>query len=296
MRVRMNRGLLFCVLAFSIWGLFPLYFRMVADVPPLELVLHRYVWSVVFLLGVLAALRRWTWLRAAAASPRTLLTFVATASLLIVNWFLYVYTVQSGHVIEASLGYFINPLLNVMLGVLVLHERLRRVQWAAVALAALGVAWLTWQTGRLPWLALLLAGTFGIYGLLRKRAALGALEGLVLENLVVAPIVVPALLWWTASGSGALARGDPGLTFWLLLAGPLTALPLLFFAAGARLLPLATVGLVQYVSPTLQLLLGIWVFHEPFDADRLVGFACIWAGLALYSADALGVGRARTPA
>lgn len=295
MRPRMNRGLLFCVLAFSIWGLFPLYFRMVADVSALELVLHRYVWSLVFLLGVLAVLRRWTWLRAAAASPRTLLTFVATASLLIVNWFLYVYTVQSGHVIEASLGYFINPLLNVMLGVLVLHERLRRVQWAAVALAALGVAWLTWQTGRLPWLALLLAGTFGIYGLLRKRAALGALEGLVLENLVVAPIVVPALVWWTASGSGALARGDPGLTFWLLLAGPLTALPLLFFAAGARLLPLATVGLVQYVSPTLQLLLGIWVFHEPFDADRLVGFACIWAGLALYSADALGFGRARAP-
>jgi chloramphenicol-sensitive protein RarD len=171
--------------------------------------------------------------------------------------------------------------------VLVLHERLRRPQWAAVALAAMGVLWLTWQTGRLPWIALVLAGSFALYGLIRKTASLGALEGLTIENLVVAPIVVPALIFLTASGHGALAGGDMGLVGLLVLAGPLTALPLLLFAAGARLLPLATVGLLQYISPSLQLVLGIWVFHEPFDADRFVGFACIWAGLAIYSFDAL---------
>jgi chloramphenicol-sensitive protein RarD len=156
-----------------------------------------------------------------------------------------------------------------------------------VALAAAGVLWLTWQTGRLPWIALVLAGTFAIYGLIRKTASLGALEGLTIENLVVAPIVVPALIFWTASGHGALASGDTGLVGLLVLAGPLTALPLLLFAAGARRLPLATVGLLQYLSPSLQLVLGIWVFHEPFDGARLVGFACIWAGLAIYSFDAL---------
>jgi chloramphenicol-sensitive protein RarD len=242
---------------------------------------------VVFLLGILALRRHWAWLGAVMREPRRILVFAGSAALLLGNWFVYVYAVQNGHVVEASLGYFINPLLNVMLGVLVLHERLRRPQWAAVALAAGGVLWLTWQTGRLPWIALLLAGSFAIYGLIRKTATLGALEGLTIENLVVAPIVVPALIVLTASGHGALAGGDMGLVGLLVLAGPLTALPLLLFAAGARRLPLATVGLLQYISPSLQLVLGIWVFHEPFDGDRFVGFACIWAGLAIYSFDAL---------
>ena len=284
---RMNPGFLYCILAFSMWGTFPLYFRALGAVPASEMVLHRCVWSVVLLLGILALRRHWAWLGAVMREPRRILVFAGSAALLLGNWFVYVYAVQNGHVVEASLGYFINPLLNVMLGVLVLHERLRRPQWAAVALAAAGVLWLTWQTGRLPWIALVLAGTFAIYGLIRKTASLGALEGLTIENLVVAPIVVPALIFWTASGHGALASGDTGLVGLLVLAGPLTALPLLLFAAGARRLPLATVGLLQYLSPSLQLVLGIWVFHEPFDGARLVGFACIWAGLAIYSFDAL---------
>ena len=283
----MNPGLLYCVLAFGMWGTFPLYFRALGAVPALEMVLHRCVWSVVFLLAILALRRHWAWLREVAREPRSILVFAGSATLLLGNWFVYVYAVQNGHVVEASLGYFINPLLNVMLGVLVLHERLRRPQLAAVALAAAGVLWLTWQTGRLPWIALLLAGSFALYGLIRKTARLGALEGLTVENLVVAPIVVPALLFWTASGHSALAGGDVGLMGLLVLAGPLTALPLLLFAAGARRLPLATVGLLQYISPSLQLALGIWVFHEPFDTDRLLGFACIWAGLVVYSLDAL---------
>jgi chloramphenicol-sensitive protein RarD len=188
-------------------------------------------------------------------------------------------------VVEASLGYFINPIVNVLLGVLVLHERLNRVQWTAVALAAAGVLWLTLLAGRLPWIALVLAISFGLYGLMRKTSSLGAMEGLALETLLLSPLVVPLLAWWTWSGQGAMARGDVTLNVWLLLGGPLTALALVWFAAGARRLPLTTVGLIQYLSPTLQLALGVWVFHEPFDRARLVGFAFIWAALALYSAD-----------
>lgn len=281
----MNAGVAYATLAFVAWGLFPLYFRHIASVPPLEVVLHRSAWSMVFVLGLLAALRRFGWLREVGAQPRQLGHFSLSALLLSANWLLYVYAVQAGHVVEASLGYFINPIVNVLLGVGVLKERLNRVQWTAVALAAAGVLWLTVLAGRLPWIALALAASFGLYGLMRKTSTLGALEGLALETLLLAPLVVPLLTWWTFFNDGALARGDIGLSVWLLIGGPLTALPLLLFAAGARRLPLATVGLLQYISPTIQLALGVWVFQEPFDRARLVGFAFIWAALALYSVD-----------
>ena len=283
----MNAGLVYAALAFAIWGLFPLYFHQLASVSPVEVVLHRSAWSLAFVLVVLAVLRRWAWIAEVWREPRRMLVFGASALLLAVNWLVYVYSVQTHRVVEASLGYFINPLVNVMLGVLVLHERLRRPQWLAVGLAAAGVAWLTALTGTLPWIALTLAGSFGLYGLLRKTASLGALEGLALETFLLAPLVVPGLLWWTFQHDGALARGDPALSAWLVAAGPLTALPLLLFAAGARRLPLATVGLLQYIGPTIQLALGIWVFHEPFDARRLIGFALIWSALAVYSVDGL---------
>jgi chloramphenicol-sensitive protein RarD len=288
----MNIGIVYASLAFVMWGLFPLYFRQIASVPPLEVVLHRSVWSLCFVLGVLAVLRRWGWMRELAAQPRRLGLFAISALLLSGNWLIYVFAVQSGHVIDASLGYFINPIVNVLLGVLVLHERLRRVQWAAVGLALLGVLWLTATAGRLPWIALVLAVSFGLYGLMRKTASLGALEGLALETMWLAPLVLPLLAWWTLRGSGAMARGDLALDAWLVIGGPLTALPLLLFAAGARRLPLTTLGLLQYLSPTIQLGLGVWVFAEPFDRTRLVGFAFIWSALALYSLD--GWRRART--
>ena len=287
----MNTGLLSAALAFTTWGLFPLYFQFIADVPALEVVLHRSVWALVFVLGILAWQKRWAWLRDTLRQPRLLLLFTASALLLWTNWLVYVYAAQTGHVVEASLGYFINPLVNVLLGVLVLRERLRRLQWVAVVLATCGVLWLTWQAGRPPWIALTLAFSFGFYGLLRKTATLGALEGLALENLLLAPVVVPALLFWSFSRGGVLVQGPATQLGWLLLAGPLTALPLLLFAVGARRLKLATLGLVQYISPTLQLLLGVWVLHEPFDSQRLLGFALIWSGLALVSFDALGLGR-----
>ena len=291
----MNAGIVYATLAFVMWGLFPLYLRHIAAVPALEVVLHRSVWSLCFLLGVLAVLRRFGWLRELPSQPRLLALFGLSALLLSCNWLLYVYAVQSGQVVEASLGYFINPIVNVLLGVLVLKERLNRVQWAAVALAAGGVLWLALLAGRLPWIALALAISFGLYGLMRKTATLGALEGLTLETLLLAPLAVPLLAWWSLSTDSVVARGDAPLLGWLLLAGPLTALPLLLFGAGARRLPLATIGLIQYLSPTIQLALGVWVFHEPFDRARLLGFVLIWSALALYSADGWRRSRRRPP-
>jgi chloramphenicol-sensitive protein RarD len=292
----MSRGAVYAILAYALWGLFPLYFARVAAVPTLEVVLHRSVWSLVFVFALMAWLRRFAWLAPALREPRLLALFALSAVLLSGNWLLYVWAVTSHRVIDASLGYFINPLVSVMLGVLVLRERLRPAQWAAVALAAAGVAWLTVQAGQLPWVALALAMSFGAYGLLRKTATLGALEGLALETLLLAPLAIGLLGLWSLQGRSALVTADATTIGWLLLAGPLTALPLLLFAAAARRLPLATLGLLQYLAPTIQLVLGIWVFHEPFSAARLAGFALIWLALAVYSAEGLWLGRATRPA
>lgn len=292
----MNVGILYAALAYVAWGLFPLYFRQVSAVPSLEIVLHRTVWSLVFLLVVLGAMRRFYLLKPALKSPRQLLLFAVSALLLAGNWLVYVWAVNNGHVIDASLGYFINPLVYVLMGYAFLHERLRPLQWAAVALAGAGVLWLTWQAGQLPWIALLLAASFGLYGLMRKTAPLGTLEGLALETLLLAPLAVPALALWTLSGSSAIAHADAPTVGWLLLAGPITAVPLLLFAAGARRIPLGTLGLLQYIGPTLQLLMGVWVFHEPFQGARVLGFALIWAALALYSAEGLWAARRRAAA
>nr|WP_316640228.1 EamA family transporter RarD [uncultured Roseateles sp.] len=286
-----SKGVLSAALAYICWGLFPLYFRQVAGVSSLEVVLHRTVWSLVFVLGVLAVMRRWAWLSTTLRSPKVLGTFVLSALLLSCNWLVYVWAVQNHHVMDASLGYFINPLVNVLLGYLVLHERPRPVQWLALSLAALGVLWLTWTAGHLPWIALALAGSFGLYGLLRKTATLGALEGLALETMVLAPIAALWLGWLSWQGQNSLVTASTSTVTWLLLAGPLTAIPLLLFATGARRIPLATLGVLQYLSPSLQFCLGLWVFHEPLQPSRLIGFVFIWAALLVYSAEGLWVSR-----
>jgi len=193
--------------------------------------------------------------------------------------------VQNHHVVDASLGYFILPLVNVALGFVFLRERPRPGQWLAVAVAAAGVLWLAVQAGRLPWIALVLALTFGFYGLLRKVAVLGALEGLTLETLMLAPVAAVVLAWWSWQGQGALVQGDASTVGWLLLAGPMTAVPLLLFAAGARRIPMSTLGILQYISPSLQFALGVWVYHEAFQPARLVGFVLIWAALLVYSVE-----------
>jgi chloramphenicol-sensitive protein RarD len=279
----MNPGIAYAALAYLCWGLFPLYFRQLTDVPALEVVLHRTLWSLVFVLGVLAVRRQWAWMAALLRQPRVLGAFAASALLLSANWLTYVWAVNNGHVVDASLGYFILPLVSVALGYFFLHERPRPGQWLAVAVAAAGVLWLTVQSGRLPWIALVLAITFGFYGLLRKVAVLGALEGLALETMLLAPVAAIVLGVWAGQGRGALAHGDAAALGWLLLAGPITAIPLLLFAAGARRIPLAMMGILQYLSPSLQFALGVWLFHEPFEASRLVGFVLIWTALLVYS-------------
>ncbi|SDM65315.1 chloramphenicol-sensitive protein RarD [Oryzisolibacter propanilivorax] len=206
-----------------------------------------------------------------------------SALLLSANWLIYVWAVNSGHVLDASLGYFILPLINVALGYVVLGERPRRGQWAAVAIAALGVLWLALQAGRLPWTGLAIALTFGGYGLLRKTAPLGALEGLALETALLAPLAAALLAWWGWQGTAAWAHASAADWAWLLAAGPITAVPLLLFAAGARRVPLATLGLLQYIAPSLQFLLGVGLLGEAVQPARLVGFALIWGALALFA-------------
>ncbi len=283
----MNFGVLYAALAYTAWGLFPMFFKQLGHVNAFEVVMHRMVWALLFLMGVLAVLRRWAWLRDVAGKPRVLLAFAASALLLSVNWSVYVWAVQNARVVDASLGYFILPLVNVAFGFAFLHESSRPMQWLAVAVAAAGVLWLTVQAGRLPWVALVLAFSFGIYGLLRKVATLGALEGLTLETMLLAPFALGLLAWWTWHGEGALVQGDTATLGWLLLAGPLTAVPLLLFAAGARRIPMATLGILQYISPSLQMLLGVWLYGEAFDPTRAIGFYLIWLALVVYSADSL---------
>ncbi|OYT86588.1 MAG: protein RarD [Burkholderiales bacterium PBB6] len=282
----MHTGLFAAALAYIIWGLFPLYFHQLREVPALEVVMHRSVWSLAFIVLVLLYQRRWAWLINVLQQPRKLAIFGTSALLLSSNWLLYVWAVNNGRVLAASLGYFINPLFNVLLGVLVLRERPRPLQWAAVGVAGLGVLWLGVAAGAPPWISLALAASFGLYGLLKKTAPLGALEGLALETLLLAPLAVPALAWMSTHG-GTLANATPSTWAWLLAAGPLTAVPLLLFAYGAQRIQLGTLGLLQYLGPSLQFALGVWVFHEPLHHNRLAGFALIWLALLIYSGETL---------
>jgi len=280
----MNRGMLQAALAYIAWGLFPLYFRELESVGAFEIVLHRVAWSVVFLALILLWLRRWQWIAALRLQPMVLAMFALSAFVLSVNWLTYVWAVSNGHVVDASLGYFINPLVSVALGYFFLGERLRRGQWVAVALAAAGVLWLTALGPNIPWVGVVIAVSFGLYGLMRKTAALGALEGLTLETLLLAPPAIALLAWWTWQGSGGLAHDGTTLA-WLIGLGPMTSVRLLLFAAGARRISLATLGVLQYVSPTIQLALGLWVFGEPLSGDRLIGFSLTWIALAVFSVE-----------
>jgi len=289
----MNTGVLFAALSFFCWGLFPLYFHAIGEVPPMEILAHRMLWSLLFLAIVLAVRRQWKWLPEVLARPKVVGAFIASALLLSTNWLIYIWSVNNGHVLDASLGYFINPLVNVLLGLLVLKEKLRRGQWLAVGIATAGVTWLTWQAGQLPWIALLLAASFGAYGLLRKTAALAALEGLSFETMLLFPLAVGYVGWLTATGANTFINTPSDTTRLLLMAaGPITAIPLLLFAAGARRIPLSVLGMLQYISPTMQMLLGLWVFHEAFSAARLIGFIVIWSALAIYVAEGLWASRA----
>ncbi|MDF0604351.1 EamA family transporter RarD [Neisseriaceae bacterium TC5R-5] len=280
-----RRGVWLTATAFVCWGLFPLYWKPLQAIPAWQILSHRIIWSAVFLAGILCVRMQWAWLGKVMQQPRKYAVFAWSSSLLTLNWLLYIWAVNSGHIVEASLGYFITPLFNVLLGRWFLAERLSRGQLAAVGLAAAGVLWLTLSTRAFPWIALSLAATFAWYGLLRKRAPLASLEGLALETFLMAPLALAALLWFEWQGQAAFGHGSGWQTMLLMGAGVVTAVPLLLFAAGARRLRMATVGLLQYIGPSIQLLLGVWLFQESFGSARAIGFALIWLALLLYSAE-----------
>jgi chloramphenicol-sensitive protein RarD len=272
--------------AYLIWGLFPLYFHALRGVPAGEVLAHRVAWSALFMAALVTVLRRWPSVLVQLRRPGALATLGASAVFISTNWLVYIWAVQSGRVLEASLGYFITPLVSVLLGVAFLREPLSRRQVVAVALAAAGVLAMVLWVGKVPWVALTLACSFGLYGLVRKQLPVDAIAGLLAEVAVLAPLALAWLLWLGWRGEGHFTA-SPGVTALLTLTGVVTAVPLLLFATGVRRLTLATVGLLLYVNPTAQFALAVWRFGEPFTAAHAVAFGCIWASLALYSSEAL---------
>ena len=289
-----RRGVLSGLGAYALWGLFPLYFPLLEPATGLEIVAHRVLWSLVFIGLLLFALRRWSHVRAAVTDRRTLLVLAGAAVLIAGNWLVFVYGVNSGHVVETSLGYFINPLVSVLLGVVGFSERLRPLQWTAVGVAAVAVAVLTVDYGRPPWIALTLALTFGLYGLMKKLVKVEAAPGLFVETALVAVPAIVVLAVLHGSGSGTFGQVSPAHSLLLASSGAATAIPLLLFAAAARRIPLSTVGLLQYLTPLMQLSIGVFVYDEPMPPARLAGFAIVWLALAVFSADMLRHARANS--
>lgn len=289
---RVVTGLLLGLGAYLVWGLLPAFLKLLAEAPPLQILAHRIVWSALLLAAVVTAARRWRKVAVALRTPRLLAILAVTAALIAGNWLIYIWAVNSGHVLETSLGYFINPLLNVALGVLVLRERLAPAQLAAVALAAAGVIYLGFAQGVVPWVSLGLAVAFGLYGLLRKMAPVDPLSGLFVETLLLTPAALGFLLMLAAQDHGSFGA-DLRLSLLLVASGAVTAAPLLMFAAAGKRLRYATIGLLQYVAPTLQFLLAVLAFGEALTAAHLVAFGLIWAGLAIFATDALRAERAR---
>jgi chloramphenicol-sensitive protein RarD len=291
----MNKGILAGISAYIFWGLFPIYWRLLEDVPAIEILANRMVWSFVFVAIILTVQKDWQWFREASRNRKTLLTYTMAAILLSINWFTYIWAVNAGFVVEASLGYFINPLVNILLGVIFLGEKLRRGQVAAVILAGLGVVYLTVSYGSLPWISLVLAFTFGMYGLIKKTARLESMHGFSLETTVLFLPAMVYLLYREANGVGALVHQGPAVTLLLILAGPVTSVPLLLFGYSARRIPLSMLGFIQYIAPTLQFLLGVFVYAEPFPPTRLVGFSIIWLALLVYSLESVFFNRKAKP-
>ena len=277
-------GIVAAVGAYTLWGILPIYWKILQSVDAPQILAHRIVWSFLFLTGLVVLRAEWRQFRDGMTWPRLRLYGVA-AVLLGANWLIYIWAVNTGHIVDTSLGYYINPLVSVLLGTTFLRERLRPLQWAAVALAGLGVIYLTLSFGRLPWIALALPITFRAYGLLKKLAPLGVLTGLTLETATLAPAALVYLAWVQFHGRGAFGARGAGITFLLVFAGVMTSLPLLLFARAAQTVRLATLGLLQYIAPSLALVIGVFLYRESFGHERAVGFAIIWGALALYWVD-----------
>jgi chloramphenicol-sensitive protein RarD len=281
-----RRGYILGLSAYIIWGLFPLYFKAIQSVPAVEIIVHRALWSAVFGALLLLVWKHPGWLRELLNNPKRFAVLALSGLLIASNWLVYVWAVNDGRMLEASLGYYINPLVNVLLGMLILGERLRRLQWLAVALATLGVLQQLWQAGSIPWVSLVLALTFSFYGLIRKQAPVAALPGLVVETWLLLPLAIGWLLLNPVAMSTQADFWSTPEALWLIAAGPITLVPLVCFNAAARHLPYTTLGFLQYLAPTLVLLQAIFLFGEHFDPSKLLAFICIWAGLTIYSVDA----------
>jgi chloramphenicol-sensitive protein RarD len=286
-------GFIAAIAAFVIWGLFPLYLIGLLSVSAMQITAHRIVWSCVFVLGWLAARRELGNLWAAVVREGVLVRLAASAFFIAVNWLGFAWAVNQNHVLEVSLAYFIGPLLNVLLGIFVLSERLGRTQWIAVAFAAAGVVYLTFIAGHPPWIALIVGSSFAFYGLIRKTVSIDALPGLAIETILLVPFAAGYLVWCEMQGTGVFAHSSGLIDALLLAGGVVTSVPLFLFAYGARRVPYSTIGVLQFIAPTMQLVCGLVVFREPFEAARATGFVLIWIGLLIYAGNGLWRARAR---
>lgn len=284
-------GGLAAICAYTLWGIAPLYFKQIAEIPSLEILVHRIVWSCLLLLLVVVAIRQWSQVLAVVKQPKLMSLLLLTSLLLGFNWWLFIWAVNQNHMLDASLGYYINPLLNVLLGMVFLGERLRKMQWFALALAAGAVLYQVLSYGAFPWIAFALAGSFAIYGLLRKKLAVNAIIGLLLESMLLLPLAI--WYWWFVADSYAvnLLQNSWTLNLLLMAAALVTTVPLLCFIAGARRLQLSTMGFFQYIGPSLMFVFGVWLYQEPLAQERLITFAVIWTALLIYSLDALHANR-----
>jgi len=289
----MNKGIWYGVGAYMLWGVFPIYWKILRMVPALEVIGHRINWSFILLIIYIVATRQWNDFRSAAFHGKTIGIYAIASILLSFNWLTYVWGVNAGFIVETSLGYFINPLLSVLLGVLFLREQLRPMQWIPVGLAALGVGYLTFVYGRLPWIALSLAFTFGFYGFVKKLSPLGSLYGLTLETGIVFPVALLYIGYLGFEGAGSFLHNGVNIDLFLIGAGAVTTIPLLMFASAARQIPLSIVGLLQYIAPTIQFLIGVFVYKEQFDLQHFVGFAIVWVALIVFAAESYFANRIR---
>ena len=278
----MNKGILNGIAAYALWGFFPIYWKLLHQVPALQVIGHRIGWSFILLIAFILFTKQWRDFRSAALTSNTLGIYSIAAVLLTINWLVYVWGVNAGFIVETSLVYFINPLLSVLLGVIFLRERLRPVQWIPVALAAAGVIYLTLAYGRLPWIALTLAFSFGFYGFVKKLAPLGSLYGLTLETGIVFPVALIYLAFLEFTSTGAFLHEGALIDALLIGAGVVTTIPLLMFASAAKQIPLSVLGILQYIAPTLQFLIGVFVYRELFDESRLIGFGLVWLALVIF--------------
>ena len=277
-----KKGILYGLGAYGLWGLFPIYWKLLHGISALQLIGHRIGWSFILLIAVVFVTRQWRDFRSTALTSRTLWIYSIAGILLSLNWLTYVWAVNAGFIVETSLGYFINPLLSMLMGVIFLREKLRFAQWIPVALAAIGVGYLTYIYGRPPWIALALAFSFGTYGLVKKIAPLGSLYGLTLETGI---LFLPALIYLViveANGTGAFMHTSPQADLLMIGAGVVTTIPLLMFASAAQRVPLTMIGVLQYIAPTIQFLIGVLIYKEPFDQNHLVGFSVIWVALIIF--------------